>query len=172
MSTLDNAQVYVACLASYNAGKLHGRWIEVSSDPDEMAESVAEMLADSPEAGAEEYAIHDTEDCEGLDIGEFSSLAEIAARFEFIEDCHDPDLAVACLELSSDLDDARNYLDRCIGSADSFREWADEQADQMIEESGASEILTRYFDYDAWARDLEIEYTTGTVNGTVFVFTA
>lgn len=42
------AMIYVACLAAYNGGSLHGEWIEASSDVDEMSEAVEEMLATSP----------------------------------------------------------------------------------------------------------------------------
>ncbi len=37
-------RIYVACLASYNNGVLHGQWIEASADADEMKEEVNAML--------------------------------------------------------------------------------------------------------------------------------
>lgn len=45
---MTDLRIYVACLASYNAGKLHGRWINASTDVAEMQEEVAGMLRDSP----------------------------------------------------------------------------------------------------------------------------
>jgi antirestriction protein len=42
------ARIYVACLASYNNGRLYGRWIDVSTDVSEMSEQINEMLAGSP----------------------------------------------------------------------------------------------------------------------------
>ena len=53
----DSPRIYVACLAAYNSGCLHGRWIEATT-PDEIWEQVRAMLADSPEPDAEEWAIH------------------------------------------------------------------------------------------------------------------
>ena len=50
-------RIYVACLAAYNAGHLHGRWIEATT-PDEVMVEVRAMLADSPLPEAEEWAIH------------------------------------------------------------------------------------------------------------------
>lgn len=42
-------RIYVACLASYNNGRLYGRWIDVDGkDADELREDVAEMLRGSP----------------------------------------------------------------------------------------------------------------------------
>ena len=37
-------QIYIACLASYNNGTLHGKWIEATSDVDEMQEDVNALL--------------------------------------------------------------------------------------------------------------------------------
>ncbi|HCN91586.1 MAG TPA: antirestriction protein ArdA, partial [Hyphomonas sp.] len=49
-------RIYVACLAAYNNGCLHGRWIVVTT-PDEIMSEVRAMLADSPLPDAEEWAI-------------------------------------------------------------------------------------------------------------------
>lgn len=46
MST--EARIYVACLASYNSGKLHGTWIDVV-DVEAMQEEIHAVLASSPE---------------------------------------------------------------------------------------------------------------------------
>jgi antirestriction protein len=42
------ARIYVACLASYNNGTLYGKWIDASTDVDEMAAEIADMLRGSP----------------------------------------------------------------------------------------------------------------------------
>ena len=41
-------KIDAACLASYNAGFLHGRWIEATTDVDEMAAAIRAMLKTSP----------------------------------------------------------------------------------------------------------------------------
>jgi antirestriction protein len=43
-----NMRIYVACLASYNNGRLHGDWIDASTDADAMQEEVNAMLRKSP----------------------------------------------------------------------------------------------------------------------------
>ena len=53
----DAPRIYVACLAAYNNGCLHGRWIDATT-PDEIMDEVRAMLAASPLPGAEEWAIH------------------------------------------------------------------------------------------------------------------
>lgn len=41
-------KIYVACLASYNNGRLHGKWIDASSDVESMQEEVNAILKSSP----------------------------------------------------------------------------------------------------------------------------
>ena len=47
-------QIYVACLASYNNGILHGAWIDANQDANAIYGAVQAMLADSLVADAEE----------------------------------------------------------------------------------------------------------------------
>ncbi|KDA00731.1 antirestriction protein ArdA, partial [Hyphomonas oceanitis] len=51
----DHPRIYVACLAAYNNGRLHGAWIDAIT-PDAIRAGVREMLATSPEPDAEEWA--------------------------------------------------------------------------------------------------------------------
>jgi hypothetical protein len=45
----DAPRIYAACLASYNEGYLHGRWIDCAGkDRDELALEIDDMLATSP----------------------------------------------------------------------------------------------------------------------------
>ena len=52
-------RIYVACLASYNAGILHGAWIDATQCIEAIHDQIAAMLAASQIEDAEEYAIHD-----------------------------------------------------------------------------------------------------------------
>lgn len=78
---MPSPQVYVACLAAYNNGHLHGKWIDCT-DAEEISVSIKDILANSPIPGAEEWAIHDFEGFGSLQIGEYDpidTIAEIAA---------------------------------------------------------------------------------------------
>jgi antirestriction protein len=48
MNTTDTPRIYVACLASYNAGTLHGAWIDAAQDADDITAAIAKMLRESP----------------------------------------------------------------------------------------------------------------------------
>lgn len=45
----DTPRIYVASLSDYNAGTLHGRWIDATQDADGIRADVEEMLAASPQ---------------------------------------------------------------------------------------------------------------------------
>ncbi|KTD66898.1 antirestriction protein [Legionella steelei] len=48
--------IYVACLASYSNAILHGVWIDATQSEDDIMEEIWEMLDNSTEQDAEEYA--------------------------------------------------------------------------------------------------------------------
>ena len=60
-TTTTETRVYAACLAAYNNGKLHGKWIDIDDDTttETLQAEIATMLASSPEPGEEEWAFHD-----------------------------------------------------------------------------------------------------------------
>ena len=63
----EEIRVYVADLAAYNNGFLHGVWIDATLELDDIQEQVSEMLKATPlDEEVEEYAIHDYEGFWGL----------------------------------------------------------------------------------------------------------
>ncbi len=168
-----NPRIYVACLASYNAGKLKGVWIDCSLGLEHIQEEIQKLLK---KTRGEEYAIHDSENFPGYRIDEHESLEMIAAVAEGIEK-HGEAFAVYAANDPSywaknpgDLE--TNFEDHYRGSYDNFREFSDELADEMIAchvanqnprgfgkpDNSAREWVQQYFDYDAFARDLEHDY--------------
>ncbi|MFI2607740.1 antirestriction protein ArdA [Kitasatospora sp. NPDC018619] len=82
MSSTLAPRIYVASLKDYNAGELHGKWIDANQSADEIMDEVQEMLAASPTAAqygetAEEWAIHDSDEFGGIVIGEWDSFERI-----------------------------------------------------------------------------------------------
>ena len=55
----QDSQIYVACLASYNAGRLSGKWITPADTEEKLQAQIDAILKASPEPDAEEWAIHD-----------------------------------------------------------------------------------------------------------------
>jgi len=101
-ATTTKPRIYVACLSSYNEGRLHGKWIDCSSDVDEMHRDIQAMLADSPSSFAEEWDIHDVDGISShfvLDNG----LDGIAEVMQASAD-HDADAIAAYIDFFSDWD--------------------------------------------------------------------
>ena len=95
-------RIYVACLASYNAGILHGRWIDCDQGVDHIEEEVAAMLKESTQQFAEEWAIHDHQFLGNID--EYTSFDTCAAIGEALTEAHDSDAFLAWLDNKNIMD--------------------------------------------------------------------
>lgn len=96
-------QIYAACLASYNHGILHGEWIDATQDPDSIGHKIQVMLERSPIPGAEEFAIHDYDGFEGLELGEYESLEDLHEIARTLDDF--PAVVVKHLHQEVDVED-------------------------------------------------------------------
>ena len=78
-------RLYVACLAAYNVGTLHGAWIDATADAWAMWSGVGAMLRASPILDAEDYAILDHEGFGERQIERFASLDGIGSIVAALE---------------------------------------------------------------------------------------
>lgn len=83
MTVTDSPRVYVACLAAYNNGILHGAWIDADQDSDSIQAEVEAMLQVSPawKLGdiCEEWAIHDYEGFYDIALSEWEDFDTVSA---------------------------------------------------------------------------------------------
>ena len=164
-------RIYVASLTDYNAGNLHGRWIDLdaTTTEDDLLEQTRAMLAESPEAKAfpqggpaEEWAIHDYEWFGGYPVHEYDRLGLIAAIGRGVAE-HGPVFGAWCADFmpnEADDIDPEDFTDRFCGVWDSFRDYADDLAGECgyyaAEESADTPYLR--FDLDSFARDLRHDH--------------
>ncbi|MFC1609827.1 antirestriction protein ArdA [Myxococcota bacterium] len=159
----DEPRVYAACLASYAAGILHGRWISADQEPEDIQAEIHQMLAESPEPGAEEWAFHDNQSLPGL--GEFEAVETVAKMGRLVTE-HGYDLVAGVMGHLGDVDEVELALsEHYQGEWKSLSDWACDWFEQTGELQSLPESLAPYFDYDAWARDAEL-------NGDVLVVDA
>src|SRR6185369_1000172 len=109
MSGTHTLRIYVSSLSDYNAGRLHGDWLDVT-DPDTMNAEIARILRGSkhpnvmvacPDCNqegetcktcggkgevpsAEEWAVHDWDG--GIDLGEHPDIEQLCCLAEAIEE--------------------------------------------------------------------------------------
>lgn len=152
MTTIPTIRVYMACLASYNNGILHGRWIDATQGIEHLQNELALMLSSSPIPHAEEHALHDYEGFENLPLSEWESLEHIVELADFIE-THGA-LGAALIGHYGDIEHARCALtEYYIGHYDRAADYAQELTEDIIT---IPDSLAYYIDYEAMARDLAI----------------
>lgn len=163
-------RIYVACLAAYNNGWLHGAWIDVEDDADAVREAINAMLKASPVAGAEEYAIHDHEGFGGVEIAEYAGVDKVAAIASFLRE--GGALGALVLEhFCGDLDAAASALDEDYWGV--FASLADGYQEMTEETPTIPEALRLYIDWEAMARDARLNgevFTVETAHDEVHVF--
>lgn len=167
---MDTPSIYVACLASYNNSILYGVWIDATQSEDDIIEEIWEMLDNSPEPNAEEYAIHDYEGFGSIKIHEYESICNIVEYTSFIQE--HGELGLALLSDYS-IDDAQTMLEEhyqgCYDSEVDFSR-------QLFDDCYAHQLpdsLICYFDYEAFARDLFIsDYCSVEFGGQAYIFQA
>lgn len=139
----EEIRIYVADLAAYNNGKLHSAWINACDDLEAIKTQINEMLADSPEEGAEEYAIHDHEGFEGYSVSEWSGIDELHEIACFID--ANPGIGGALLnQFRDDLDEARRAIEEAYyGCYKSIADYAEELTEDTCQ---IPEQLSFYID--------------------------
>ena len=150
---LTKPRIYVACLAAYNNGHLHGAWIDAHQDAWAIYDGIAAMLRRSPAADAEEWAIHDCEGFEGVRLSEGEGIDRVAALAAFIAE-HGKVAAELVSYYGGEIAEAKAAIeDRYRGT---FTSLADYVQDITEECTAIPESLRFYIDWQAMARDAEM----------------
>ena len=157
MTQHETPRIYCACLSAYNNSKLHGEWIDCDQDSSDIWEEINEMLAQSPEPDAEEWAIHDFENWHGIKISEYESIERIAELAQLLEE-HGKAFAVY-YEDYGDYATEEDFQDRYFGQYDSeedfvYQMWEQDGRLKQLEELSINES---YIDWSAIARDWFID---------------
>ena len=169
MENNHEIRIYVACLASYNNGILHGRRIDAQQEAWAIYNDIRAMLDASPVAGAEEWAIHDYEGFGGIHLSENEGIDRVAEIAGFLAE--HASLGVALVDHYHDIEQARVALeDRYYGSYSSLADYMQEVTECCTE---VPEPLRYYIDWQAMARDAEMNgdlFTVQITHDEVHVF--
>ncbi|OLF71420.1 antirestriction protein [Maricaulis sp. W15] len=146
-------RIYVACLAAYNNGWLHGWWIDATQELEAIQLEVADMLEASPISDSEEWAIHDYEGFEGAPISEYQGIESVANMAAFIAEYGA--LGGKLIEhYGGDMDDARTAIEeRYFGEYARLADFAEESIENAHD---IPDALRPYIDYEAMGRDWEM----------------
>ncbi|SIS41871.1 Antirestriction protein [Thalassolituus maritimus] len=164
----EEIRIYVACLAAYSSGYLHGVWIDATKELDDIQEQVSNMLKSSPIEMAEEYAIHDYEGFESVRLSEWEGLERAHNIACFIEE-HGT-LGAELLNIY-DIEEASKVLENNYHGC--FSSLADYAEQFTCETSSVPEHLQYYIDYERMGRDWKMSgdiYTIETAHDEVHIF--
>ena len=169
-------RIFVNTWGNYNEnGADGGEWITLPMDEDELAEKL-ETIAKAMGDEDPEWAIHDYEWEGRIDLGEVHEMDSI---MEWNEKCEEADVLDEWdLEEIQAAIEAFGYsfaeaMEKQQNGSFTFYPGKDLDgvAEEMIEEcyitKDPPEIFTRYFDYKAFARDLEMDGYTETSYGVI-----
>jgi len=156
----ETPKVYIACLASYNAGILHGEWIDLEDE--DIAEQINAMLKASPIEDAEEWALHDHEYCGGY-MSEYTGLDDLQKLSEAFNAVSQEGIewevfTEFCNHIGHEIEPERieTYQECYAGSADNLEDWCHDFLDETGVMDQIPENLRFYFDVARYARDMEI----------------
>lgn len=145
-------RIYVACLAAYNSGILHGRWIDAEQEPDAIRDGIGLMLKASPIPEAEEWAIHAYEGFEGVSIAESEDIEQVSEFARFVAE-HGK-LGAKLIDHFGNIEQAREALEeRYRGCFESLADYVQELTEGC---TSIPEHLRFYIDWQAMARDAEL----------------
>jgi antirestriction protein len=164
--------IYVADLSAYNAGHLHGAWIDATLELDDIQEQVNEMLKASPIQDAEEWAIHDYDGFQGSEVYEHEGLESVHDKALFIEE-YGQIGAYLLAHLADNYDEARNDMEDIY--CDDYNSIEDYARELTTSSTEIPEHLESYIDYERMGKDMEMSgdiYTITTAHDEVHIFGA
>jgi len=167
----EDIRIYVADLAAYNNGYLHGVWIDITQELDDIWEQINKMLKASPiDEVAEEYAIHDFEGFGSYRLGEYEGI-ETAHEIAIFINEHTEIGGELLNHFNGDIEDARKAIeDNYCGCHKSVADYAQELTEETSE---IPKHLEFYIDYEKMGNVMEMNgeiYTIETSHDEVHIF--
>ena len=161
---MGRLKIFLTNLGKYNEGCLMGEWVKLPV-PEDTLEAVKQRIGINERY--EEYFITDYESSFlNLHISEYASISELNQFAEKVEELSDYDYEKlsAVLEMESSLSIAE--IIALIEELDNFDLLPDVHDDEALGEyyadcgcifANVPEDIQRYFDYEAYGRDIRLE---------------
>ncbi|MCP4307044.1 MAG: antirestriction protein ArdA [bacterium] len=161
-------RIYVASLSDYNAGRLHGNWIDATQEPEDIHHQVQRMLTASNEPVAEEWAIHGYEGFGYARLAEYSDFETVSRIAQGIETHGDAFSAWIAHSEDATQENTDKFEEAYLGRWDDLRNYAEHLADDM---GLTGDIIPEHhrpyvkIDIDQLVTDLEIELVVAKASG-------
>lgn len=180
-----NMRIYIANLGKYNEGKLVGEWIDLPAEEEEFEELYVRIKVGHYNKDGEyvpgyqeglsvyeEIAIHDYE--LPFKIDEYENISELNELCRKVEEM--PEIIQNELQCITDvywgIEDICEKYDEIITYPGCYT--MTELAEYIVEETmlldGVRDTVARYFDYESFGRDLQIEGSFTVTDSGIFEF--
>ena len=161
---MGRIKIFLTNLGKYNEGCLMGEWVKLPVPKDKL-EAVLRRIGINEQY--EEYFISDYESLfSNLHISEYASIAELNELAERIEELADFDYDKLGAVLESESSMSISEILAIIDELDSFDLLEGIDDDEALGEyyaecgcifAGVPDSIQRYFDYEAYGRDIRLE---------------
>jgi len=161
--TDETPRVWIGCLHCYNAGYLVGEWFPARG-ADEVGLSDVHKGTGHLYPACEELWCLDHEfipvrhEFGPLEAAEWGRVFEEVGQEQWPAVCAWVESGDYVARGDSELPVIADFEERYCGHWDSFREYAEDLADQTGLTAGWPDTAVDYFNYDAWTRDLRHDY--------------
>ena len=172
--------VFITDLAAYNQGFLIGEWVAMGElSNEELNQTIKKIFRLGEEAckdeNHEEYFLTDWDE-EFFEVGEYTNVYELNKEVARFNELNLDDTSKKCVSflmsenVVSDLDEALEKYEDCLIYEDmSFLDLAYQIVEEQYNLDDLPQFIANYFDYDALARDLELDQYTA-INGDIFYY--
>lgn len=148
-------RIFVICLAAYNRGIIHGKWIKADQELYKIQKEIKRMVLESPVPGAEEFGVHASEGFGSLNVIGQESIKSIQRMGAFISEVGV--LGIELLLYYGDVDSAHEaWENHYHGCHENELEFAIQLFDSLYMAS-IPEGAQGYIDYGSFKRDIFIE---------------
>lgn len=155
---------FITNLSKYNEGQLIGEWIDFPISEDEL-EAVFQRIGINEEY--EEFFFTDWECDFDTGLGEYESIEDINQLAEDLE-AADEEIVEAYIEATGD--SLREALDNANDAIWYPGYTLEEVAEEYVNDChNLPEFALRYFDFEAFARDLSFDGYTEVTNGVICI---
>ena len=161
---MDKIKIFLTNLGRYNEGVLIGEWVKLPVDESELD---AVMKRIGIRNGYEEYFITDFESSiSNLNIGEYIPVGTVNELAQQLEDLGDWEYEKLCAVIEAESPSSVQAILALIQELENFDlipEVDDEEslgeyyAEECCILNGLPETVQRYFDYEAYGRDIHLE---------------
>lgn len=160
--------LFISNLRKYNSGQIAGQWVrlEAYNSAEELGAWIKDWLAQTND---QEWLITDYEALPGF--GEYPDLDKIWKMYELIKQHGINEITAFIQCFSADDLDEDTFSERFQGEFQSVLDYCYQWIEDTGLLSGVPEHITRYFDYESFARDMQLgDITSSTIDGKVYVF--